>query len=38
MPSPIGRTIAKAWLAGETRIAAVRFPVDPPPDRFAPES
>lgn len=27
-----GHRIAKAWLAGETMINAVRFPVDPEPD------
>ena len=27
-----GHRIAKAWLAGQTMIDAVRFPVDPEPD------
>ena len=31
-----GHRIAKAWLAGETEIAAVRFEVDPPPDHVIP--
>jgi hypothetical protein len=29
-----GHRIAKAWLQGETDIAAVRFEVDPEPERF----
>lgn len=32
-----GHRIAKAWLAGETTVRAVRFPVDPEPDRVVPE-
>jgi hypothetical protein len=31
-----GHRIAKAWLAGETEIAAVRFETDPPPDSIIP--
>ena len=31
-----GHRIAKAWLAGATQIAAVRFEVDPPPDSVTP--
>ncbi len=27
-----GHRVGQAWLAGSTRIAAVRFEVDPPPD------
>jgi hypothetical protein len=33
-----GHRIAKAWIAGQTEIAAVRFEVDPPPDYLIPES
>lgn len=28
-----GHRVAKAWLAGQATVAAVRFPVDPEPDR-----
>ncbi|MFI4976655.1 MAG: hypothetical protein ACHP84_19135 [Caulobacterales bacterium] len=31
-----GHRIAKAWLAGQTEIAAVRFEQDPPPDWVVP--
>jgi hypothetical protein len=31
-----GHRIAKAWLLGQTEIAAVRFEVDPTPDFIAP--
>jgi hypothetical protein len=31
-----GHRIAKAWLAGETEIATVRFEIDPPPDHVSP--
>lgn len=31
-----GHRIAKAWLAGETEIDAVRFEIDPPPDEVIP--
>lgn len=28
--------IAKAWMLGHTHVAAVRFPVNPPPDKIEP--
>lgn len=32
-----GHRIAKAWLAGLPSVRAVRFAVDPEPDRFVPD-
>ena len=32
-----GHRVAKAYLEGRTSIRAVRFEVDPEPDRFIPE-
>ncbi len=33
-----GHRLARAWLEGRTHIAAVRFDVDPEPDRFEADS
>jgi len=32
-----GHRVAKAYLEGRTSVAAVRFEVDPEPDRFIPD-